>query len=196
MRISRLRYQPIEGGTLGGHFALHVKLGVGDDPEPFSFDLDVTTIAQRIHDAFEVLGLKHTMAKGVVFDAREAELLDAADMLSLLGTLRDWRFTIVAWVGEKRRSAWFELVNYLTVFVRSAHWPNFKVNEIRFVPSGDTWIEPEVYEVNNGAVQYVDASSGLPVTSVLTFVANAKRSWGIVPVTKAPFGIDFPLEGP
>jgi hypothetical protein len=194
MRISRFRYQPIEGGTLGGHFALHVTLGAGDDPESLSFDYDTSALATKIHDIFEALKLQSRFVRGVLFDAREAFDLDTAEMLSLLGVLRDWKINVVAWVGEAKRPAWFELCNYITAFVTSPHWSNFRVNEIRFVPTGEKWIEPEVYEVNDAAPGYIDASNGQPAASVLVFTTEAKRPWGVIPVIRASVGIDFPLE--
>jgi hypothetical protein len=194
MRISRFRYQPIEGGTLGGHFALHVKLGAGDDPESLSFDYDTTALAAKIHDIFEALNLQSRFVRGVLFDAREADTLDSAEMLNLLGILRDWKLNVIAWVGEKKRWAWLELCDYITVFVGSPHWANFRVNEIRFVPSGEKWIEPEIYEVNASAPGYIDASNGQPSASVLVFATEAKRAWGVIPVVRVSVGVDFPLE--
>ena len=119
MRISRLRYQPIEGGTLSGHFALHVTLGSSSNAASEFVSLDSTEIATKIHDAFETLSLKPTVDKGILIDAREADDLDSSEMISLLGTLRDWKYFIGAWVSEHKRCAWFEYINHLVVFIES-----------------------------------------------------------------------------
>jgi hypothetical protein len=180
MRISHIRYQPIEGGTLGGHFALHVKLGADSDPE--SFSLNSTELATKIHEAYEILDLKSQAIRGVLIDTRLDELVDATEMMALIGTLRDWNMTVVAWVGEKRRASWFEKVNYLTVFIHDKNWPNFKVNEIRYEPIGDTLIEPDIFEVNQNVPGYVycDLQTSAVRSKILAFVFQAKRPWGVI----------------
>jgi hypothetical protein len=190
MRVSRIRYQPIEGGTLGGQFALHVRLGAGDGPESSSFEIDASNLATKIHDAFKTLDLKSSAIRGVLIDARDDENVDSNEMISLLGTLHDWNLTIVAWAEARKRAAWFERVNYLTVFVRTQHWPNFRVNEIRYVDI--ELVEPDVFEVNTNAMCYLDAFM-TNAKDVLTFVTSAKRLWGVIDSSAS---IDFPLGEP
>jgi len=193
MRVSHIRYMPIEGGTLGGHFALHVILGASNDPECSS--LDENDLATLIHDAFEKLNLSHGNIQGVLFDVRRADDLDSNEMLSLLGTLRDWNIHIIAWVNERKRYPWFEQLGYLTVFVESVNWPNFKVNEIRVEPEMLEWVEPAIYEVNANATSYLQPSLGLDAMKVLTFIKNARRNWGVImPRGSAPVPpIEFTL---
>ena len=178
MKISSIRYTPIEGGSLGGHFALHVILGSKDKTElP---DLDSSAIATKIHDAFEILGLKTTTLKGVLIDARDNSSIESEEMLSLLGTLRDWNIERFAWVGEKKRAAWFEFLNHLVVFVKSQHWANFRVSEIRYAPDDDKWIEPDVFEVNRNALLYVTVKDTSIAGKILPFVTDAKNRWGVI----------------
>jgi len=176
MRVSHMRYQPIEGGALGGLFALHVSLGSSNDPE--SVTLSSTELGTMIHDAFATLALATLYPQGVLFDVREADDLDSEEMRSLLDVLRDWKYVLIAWVGEEKRSAWFSLVGYIVAFVHSQHWPNFHVNEIRFEPQGDDWTEPEVYGVNAGATCYVVEQGNRD--ALLLFVKNAKKPWGVI----------------
>ena len=188
MHVTSIRYQPVEGGALGGHFALHVTLGASDGPSVFS----ATELSTRIHDAFEVLGIKGI--HGVLIDCRAAAPT-AEEMMSLLGTLRDWNYFVNLWVGELVRYPWFEIARYITVFVTRKNWPNFKCNEIRYVPpeSGE-WTEPEIYDVNTLTPGYV-----LPRTrntaDLLKFVTSAKRPWGVVLTSQGmPPAIDFKLK--
>ena len=82
MNVSSIRYQPVEGGALGGHFALHVTLGADLAPSGFT---TAASLATRIHDIFESLALK-SKVKGVLIDCREAQG-DPDEMSSLLQTL-------------------------------------------------------------------------------------------------------------
>jgi len=189
MRVSQVRFAPISGGALGGHFALHVRLGASDDPESVSSEIDATTLSGLIHDAFEQLDLKSRATRGVLFDTRKADIIDSAEMMSLLGTLRDWGLILAAWVGADKRCAWFELLNHITVFVSTQHWPNFKANEIRYVPSGDPWIEPDIYDVNAGASLYVEPE-GATAANILAFVSRTLHPWGIIGGLP---GVDFPI---
>jgi hypothetical protein len=178
MTITSIRYQPVEGGALGGHFALHVSIGDGNVP---GVSLSATELTKKIHDSFESLAIISEATKGVLLDCRGAMLREISDdMTSLIGTLRDWGFMVVLWVDEKTRYSWFEKANYITVFVTSANWPNFRVNEIRYVPSNGSWIEPEVYPVNVNAPGYVEASLDHSPADILKFVTEAKRAWGVV----------------
>jgi hypothetical protein len=190
MRVSSIRYQPIEGGTLGGHFALHVTLGADDDPE--SFILSPTELATMIHNNYKSLNLRSEIIRGVLFDSRNAYGIETSEMLSLVGTLRDWGMFIDAWVDEYKRCAWFEKVNYLTVFLHSENWPNFRVNEIRFEPKGDNWAEPEIFEVNQNAPGYV--YPGADTGKVLAFISNAKRPWGVILPVRSSYAVNFPIE--
>jgi len=191
MHVTALRYQPIEGGGLGGHFALHVALGGGDTP---GADLSPTELATRIHDCYEKLAITHKGPKGVLFDCRL--VFDAAeDMRSLLGTLRDWGLNIILWVREETRYSWFEFANYITVFVHSPHWPNFKVSEIRYVPDPSGLLEPEVFEVNSNASLYlVPPVKSVSAKDILSFITSAKRLWGVIQPVKFTLSIDFKLE--
>ena len=195
MTVNSIRYQPIEGGALGGHFALHVTLGEGNLP---GVDSTPTEVSTRIHDAFKSLDLKSKSISGVLFDCRKA-ILAPEEMISLLGTMRDWKYPIILWVGEMTRHPWFEYANFITVFVVSTNWPNFRANEIRYVPpiNGDEWTEPEVFEVNQGAVCYVDPFSDRKnksvATQLLQFITEAKRAWGVIPFAHVPAAIDFGL---
>jgi hypothetical protein len=192
MRVSSIRYQPIEGGTLGGHFALHVTLGASSGPDAFYLDLSPTELSGKIHDAFETLDLKSKSIRGVLIDARNDEP-NTAEMMALLGTLHDWNMHTVSWVSEKTRAAWFEMTSFIVVFVKSVHWPNFRVNEIRFEPSGEAWVEPDIYEVNANVPSYVyTAISGLSA-GVLPFVCSAKRPWGVILPIRSTYAVNFPL---
>ena len=176
MTVVSIRYQPIEGGALGGHFALHVTLGGEASPGVF---FDPTALATKLHDAYESLDLQFKAIRGILFDCRKADI-NSEDMTSLLGTIRDWGFKVILWIGESIRFPWFEIASYITVFVTSQHWPNFRVNEIRYVAPaiGDTWIEPDVYDVNANASSYI--IPGASKSSVLPFITACKRPWGIV----------------
>ena len=190
MRISHIRFQPIEGGALGGHFALHITLGAESDPE--SFVLSPVEITTKIHSAYETLGIKAQAVRGVLFDTRFADV-DTTEMFTLLGTIRDWKLTIIAWVNEDKRCAWFELVNYLTVFVRSKNWPNFKASEIRLDPNDDlAWAEPEIYEVNGKTPCYVNVHMG--DANIVPFICSASHMWGVVLPTRTSYSIEFPIK--
>jgi hypothetical protein len=177
MNVSSIRYQPVEGGALGGHFALHVTLGADMAPNGFT---TAASLATRIHDIFESLGLKSKI-KGVLIDCRES-VGDPDEMSSLLQTLKDWGITIVLWVGDKTRYSWFDPSYYITVFVRTQHWPNFRVNEIRYVMdwNQNAWIEPDVYDVNVGAASYIVWNDKIPRGALVQFVTDCKRPWGII----------------
>jgi hypothetical protein len=179
-----IRYQPVEGGALGGHFALHVTLGEGNLPS----DLTPTELATRVHDCFEKLALKCAI-KGVLVDCRQA-ISEVYDMGSFLSTLKDWGYTILLWVGEKTRYSWFDPSYYIVAFVTSRHWPNFRVNEIRYVLIGseDQWAEPDVYDVNANATCYVIPPVNLPLASITAFITGCKRPWGVIGKAAA---IDF-----
>jgi hypothetical protein len=186
MTITSLRYQPIEGGTLGGHFALHVSFG--EDGLPGA-TFSATTLATKIHDIFESLDPKHKV-KGVLLDCREA-VGSNDEMISLLQTLKDWGYVRVLWVGESTRYSWLDPSQYIVAFVTSQHWPNFRVNEIRYVMPKDkaAWVEPDVYDVNGGAYCYVVpqlAASG----EVVAFLVNCKRPWGVV---RGNFAVSYTL---
>jgi len=184
MNVASIRYQPVEGGAFGGHFALHVTLGAADAPSVTS-----TELTTRIHDCFEALALKSKI-KGVLIDCREA-VGSAEEMQSLLSTLKDWGLVVHLWVGESTRYAWFDPSQYIVVFVKSQHWPNFRVNEIRYVmPEGD-WVEPDVYDVNAGAVCYIIPSEGAKGGSLISFITECKRPWGII---KDRIAIDFKVS--
>lgn len=191
MRVSSIRYQPVEGGTLGGHFALHVTLGGDEAPEAFSFE--PSEVASRIHDAFEELDLKTSVDRGVLIDAREDPNVSSEEMIELIGILRDWKLLITAWVSEKKRAAWFDGLNYLTVFVRSQHWPNFRASEIRYEPQKGDWIEPEIFEVNSKSLCYVHVSNG-NLKPLYGFISNAKRPWGVISPLVLVSPVDFPLD--
>jgi hypothetical protein len=191
MTVTSIRYQPIEGGALGGHFALHVALGAGDGPGAFLSDTDV---AERIHNAFESLDLKFKAVRGVLFDCRRHDAV-SEEMISLLGTLRDWGFSIVLWVGQTTRHPWFEYATYITVFVTSALWPNFKVNEIRYVMPDNVqeWTEPEVYDVNASGSLYLMPPAG-NTSALLAFATQCAKPWGVIlPAVKTP-AIAFKID--
>lgn len=190
MIVTSIRYQPVEGGTLGGHLALHVTLGVEADP---GVSFSPNTLSEKIHDCFEELNLKSKSIRGVLIDCRRA-IITSDDMISLLGTLRDWSYTVVLWVSEKTRYPWFELASYITVFVISRSWANFKVNEIRYLAPniGSPWTEPEIYDVNANVPSYLVVGSCANV-DILAFITEAKRPWGLViPAVKSP-SISFKL---
>ena len=189
MTVTSLRYQPIEGGALGGHFALHVTLGGGDSPGVI---FSATKLSTRIHDAFESLQLKHNSVRGVLIDCRKSDA-SIEEMMSLLGVLHDWKLMVNLWVGEGIRHPWFELASYITVFVTSQHWPNFKVSEIRYVMpvAGEPWIEPDVYDVNAQAGCYIVPRMGMS-SALITFVTECKRPWGVVIPAKRT-AIEFKL---
>jgi hypothetical protein len=191
MRISQLRYMPIEGGTLGGHFALHVVLGSSNTSEGIS--LSEIELLSKLHKATETLGIRADRAKAVLFDVRKATDLSTEDMISILGTLRDWKYTVIAWVGDEKRYAWFDLVNYLTVFINNPHWPNFKVSEIRYTPQ-DEWLEPDAYEVNASTASYVVMPAPQYARKLLPFVCGASHPWGIITSAATMPFVDF-LEG-
>ena len=181
MNVTSLRYQPIEGGALGGHFALHVTLGASDGPGvPFT----PTMLSTKIHEVFEILNLQ-AKVKGVLVDCREADLvpLTTGEMTSFLSTLKDWGVTVIVWVNEGTRYAWFDPSQYIVVFVTHQHWPNFRVNEIRYVMPQDPakWIEPDVYDVNAAATCYlVPTEKQTKAAPVIDFVTKCKRPWGII----------------
>jgi len=187
MHVTSIRYQPVEGGALGGHFALHVTLGAGDSP---GVSLSATELTARIHDAFQTLNLK-TKVRGVLLDCREA-VGESDEMSSLLEILKDWGCVRFLWVNETTRYAWFDPSQHIVVFVKSQHWPNFRVNEIRYVTplNPDEWAEPDVYDVNGGAYCYL--LSAAPKSELLRFVTECKRPWGII--GRAYVSVDFPLK--
>lgn len=190
MKVSSIRYQPIEGGALGGHFALHVTLGAGDSPGVI---FSATELATHIHDDFEKLSLKAKAIRGVLIDCRAATH-DVDEMNALLGTLKDWGHQIILWVNEDIRHPWFEFANYITVFVRSRNWANFRVTEIRYEPPSEgPWEEPEVFDVNQNAASYVVAGAQ-SASIILKFVTEAKRPWGIVQRAKVAAAIGFELK--
>lgn len=189
MRISSLRYQPIEGGTLAGLFAIHVRLGADSSPESFSFD--DTQLSRKIHEAFEALTLSSNIEKGVLLDCRDAETIDTAEMSSFISTLNDWGYFVGAWVNDGKRSAWFSLLRHIVVFIDKPFWSNFKVNEIRYTPSGPDYIEPEVYDVNKGAFCYIQAQDN---PRIVTFITGAKRTWGIVVPLRSYPQVNFSLS--
>ena len=187
MHVTSLRYQPVEGGALGGHFALHVSIGESNLP---GLTFSATELSTRIHDAFEKLGLK--VIRGVLIDCRSGTLL-AEEMLSLLGVLRDWKYLIILWVGERVRYPWFELANNITAFVTSKNWPNFKVTEVRYIPPEvGAWEEPEVFEVNQGSWCYVMPRKR-DTAEVLKFVTEARRAWGLILPSASVPGVAFDL---
>lgn len=191
MRVSQIRYQPIEGGTLGGHFALHVTLGVDASFGPESFNLTPSELSTSIHNAFSKLDFAFkTQNELVLFDCVAGEV-NTEEMLSLLGTLRDWGMKIVVWIRDDKRCAWFELANYITVFLCGQHWANFKANEIRYtILNGEA--EPDIYDVNQGAYLYVYNH-----TNVLSFIKNApKHRWAVILESRKSVGIEFPIRIP
>jgi len=186
MRVSEISYKPIEGGTLGGHFALHIRLGVSDDPE--SVELSSNELASKIHDAYDKVKSGETRLQAVLIDSLLVTDVDSSQMIELLATLRDWKFFIIAWVEDYKRAPWFELVNYLTVFIRKFHWPNFKVTEIRYSPIEQPWIEPEIYPVNANAPCYIDVVS-VTTRELVAFIMGAHHPWGVIrhfPVVSFP----------
>ncbi len=190
MTVTSLRYQLVEGGALGGHFALHVTLG-GSDAAGATFAPD--ELAQRIHGAFEELAIKCPI-KGVLFDCRNARL-DSTEMSSLLALLHDWGLTVILWVGPKIRYPWFERANHIVVFVTAPKWPNFRVSEIRYVlPKDGKWTEPEVYEGNKDATCFVVPTTDEDTNRALAFVLGCTRLWGVVlPTTRQPI-VNFKLK--
>lgn len=190
MRVSHLRYKPIEGGTLGGLFALHVTLGVGDGPE--SFSLSSKALLQSIRNAYTTLDFAYKGLDGVLFDCLEAEVGNE-EMLEVLGTLQDWGVRTIAWVGADKRHPWFEKVNYLTVFVAAEKWPNFKASEIRVCPDAEgNLLEPELLPVNAGASAYF---YGGDVSRSMVFLKTAKqRRWGYIAPNVPSIGIEVLLE--
>jgi hypothetical protein len=199
MIVTSLRYQTIEGGALGGHFALHVTLGgASNGPSEFS----PTELSTKIHDCFTKLDLKAKLLTGILFDCRMNLLpgmvnpnFTSEDMISLLGTLKDWGHNIVLWVDETTRYAWFEYASYITVFVHSKNWPNFRVNEIRYEsPTDGEWLEPEVFEVNQNATAYLKPEK-IDTKSVIKFILESKRAWGVIIPTRGVPAIDFKLQG-
>jgi len=178
MNVTSLRYQPVEGGALGGHFALHVTLGASDGPGVF---VPLADLSSRIHGAFEVLNLQ-AKVKGVLLDCREG-FGERDEMASLVSTLLDWGMTVILWVDETTRHAWFDPRCYIAAFVTHQHWPNFRVNEIRYVMPQDPtkWIEPDVYDVNAAATCYlVPTEKQTKAAPIIDFVTKCKRPWGII----------------
>lgn len=201
MNVSQIRYQPIEGGTLGGLFALHVRLGGNSKLASEFFSFDAAALAKMIHDSFNVLKFEFKGVDAVLFDCRFVDKINTEEMLSLLGILRDWKIHTFAWVNEDTRYAWFEYINYITVFVRSTHWPNFKVSEIRYIPSDDSLFgdaelaEPEIYDVNAKAAKYIWAVPPLNTEHLLKFVKSATQArWGVILPTQSLPGVEFPLR--
>jgi hypothetical protein len=191
MTVTSLRYQPIEGGALGGHFALHVTLGGASNGLS---EISPTELSTKIHECFQKLDLKAKLLTGILFDCREGTFL-SEDMISLLATLKDWGHNIVLWVDETTRYAWFEYASYITVFVRSKNWPNFRVNEIRYeAPADGEWLEPEVFEVNQNATAYIKPEK-MDTKSVIKFILESKRAWGVIIPTRGVPAIDFKLQG-
>ncbi len=180
MRVLSISYKPVEGGSLGGHFALHVTLGGGDTASVFS----PAQLASKIHDSIESLGIKAKI-KGVLIDCREAKE-SSEDMISLLGVLKDWGLFINLWVAQDTRYPWFEYASFITVFVTSPRWPNFRVSEIRYIPPSNMidWTEPEVYDVNAQAACYVEFSKPMSQAvqggNVVAFLTSCKRPWGLI----------------
>jgi hypothetical protein len=189
MRVSQIRFQPIQGGTLGGLFALHVTLGGEDSPELPS--LKPKAVAALISGAFATLALKHPGPKGILLDCRAYREPNSEEMLELLGLFKDWGYTSILWVRDDRRYAWFEFASYITAFVASPHWINFKASEIRYIPG--PWTEPDIFETNAQASLYLQPDS-FSAKDVLSYVTSAKRSWGFIPETLVAPAIEFPKE--
>ena len=187
MRVTSIRYQPIEGGGQGGYFALHVTLGAGDGP---GVVFSPTALSTKLHEAFESLSLKSPV-RGVLLDCREAVGTNE-EMSSLIGSLKDWKYIVILWVGESTRYPWFEGC-FVTAFVASQHWPNFKATEIRYVlPTTEDWIEPDVYEVNATTPCFLVAGEAKG-KDILSFVTDCKRLWGVIFECRGVAAIDFPL---
>jgi hypothetical protein len=186
MYLSSLRYKPIEGGTLGGHFAIHVTLGGGDSAE--SLSLDENALARKIHDAYTKLGLSPAYLKGVLIDTRNAPNLDANEMVALMSALRDWNYYVGIWVDGTKRCSWYSLANYIVAFVSTENWANFKCNEIRYVPYSGNFVEPDIYDVNANTPCYVDTTDN---AQALIFITTAKRSWGIIAPPRTYPVVDF-----
>ena len=188
MRVASIRYRPIEGGALGGHYALHVTLGGSDAPKVFS----VNDLAAKIKDCFDKLAIRSPI-KAILLDCRGAEL-NNDEMASLLGLLQDWGLFISTWVDESTRHPWFDKAGRITVFVRSQHWPNFKVQEVRYVPTGE-WKEPDIYEGNAppNALLYIVDDPRLDNGKLLAFITECRHPWGLASPVRRP-SIDFKLE--
>ena len=174
MNVTSLRYQPVEGGALGGHFALHVTLG----PSNGAGSISPTDLSTKVHDAFDKLAVRSNI-KGVLVDCRNLGASNS-DMDALLGTLRDWGLFINLWVGEKTRFPWFTYANYITVFLTKPKWPNFRVSEVRYFPPplGD-WEEPEIFEVNKDATCWFTPSARATPAEVVKFASETRRPWGV-----------------
>ena len=179
MTVSSIRYKPVDGGALGGHFALHISLGAGNGPSGYFTSTELTT---RIREIFGQLELK-SKVRGVLISCLEA-VGDNEEMTSLVQTLLDWGFMVILWVKGETRYSWFDPRCYITVFVTTQHWPNFRVNEIRYVMPTDSneWTEPDVYDDVNGraACYMVPKEASIPI---IHFATECKRPWGLIGVS-------------
>ena len=180
MKVISLRYQPVEGGALGGHFALHVTLGGGDPASVFS----ASSLATKIHDCFQKLDLKSPV-RGILLDCRQSDA-GMEEMSSLIAILRDWGLFVNLWVGDETRYPWFEGC-HITVFTGRDHWANFRVDEVRYILSENPalWHEPDIYAVNKLSVCYVLPAEGILGSSkyrgeLLHFLTECRRPWGVI----------------
>lgn len=164
---------------LGGHFALHLALGGSD---ALGAEYSPTEITETIHTIIASLSSKPQAVRGVLFDMRNAKP-SSEEMTSILATLKDWQLFTVLWVDPGTRYGWFELANYVTVWLIGPRWPNFKVNEIRYQPAAqaESWPEPDLYEVNAATNAYlVVEKKAAMAKKVFAFVSNASRPWGLI----------------
>jgi len=165
---------------------LHLSIGEKDLP---GASFTIAELTERIHAVIESLKLK-SRVKGVLINCLTA-VGGNEEMISLLQTLKEWGITVILWVGETTRYPWFDPSQYIVAFVTHQHWPNFRVNEVRYIMGEKDWLEPDIYDVNMNATCYVVPTPNAKGAAVVAFITECKRPWGVLGKSAA---IDFKLK--
>jgi len=183
-------YAPIQGGLLGGVFALELSFGGQLRLSPSEFLKQIDRIAASVFP-------EASHRRILWFDIANLADVEATEMDEVLAVLRDKGFVVIIESNGQSRPAWFNFATALVVSLREKDWLGFSVSAIRYEPPAeDDWVEPRI-EANNGSKSryLVYSSDEVKPTKVLGFLSKAKSDWGIIDSDWRPVAVQCKYTG-
>ena len=177
MDVTSLVMTPLIGGPRSGILALELSLGAGGKrftPAQLAREVEKAGSALRSR----VLSLEVPNP----FDHEEREVS------ALLRSLNDAGFALsISLPAIADYPSYLDLVGYRVAWVTRDSVAPWKAHEIRYLPAGEEWREPEFYFANRDAPKYLEVRKEGDFRKALEFIRQARATWHIVQVPKHIF---------
>lgn len=190
MKVSSLVFAPLQGGALGGLFALELTLGGRLETSPPSL---LEQIVKSADSSFPP-GYRR---RAIWVQAMNAIDFDQTEMDETLAVLRDKGFIVVVETDGQARPEWFNYATALVATLRTSKWLEYTVAELRYAPPvEDEWREPLVGANNEAKSRYLVYNPvKVSPRKVLTFMAEATHEWGVIDWSWRPVQVLCKLHG-